>query len=187
MNSIKFTEILGVLCLLFLTGIVYNFQNKITLERSLNEAIVLTQERLGRRLTSGSDLEVIQGNLKSNIVDNFQNSTYTTVVLFEPSGCGSCLDEKSVWSVIQNEYTPVVGVLRHDHSSEIRPYLENASIDIPVLRDTSAQLFAQFSSFSFPLKIVVNARGYILLVDEVRRTKEEQAAFLKVLKYVTQR
>lgn len=187
MNEIKFKDIVLIFVLVLLSGTIYFLRNKLTLEKAFNDSLTKTSEQLVQKFGQDVVLQVIQGNAYPDLARNFPKRKYTQIVLFEPSSCGTCLNENVLWSVIDKEYVPVIGIIRHSNPEEIRPYLQNAEIAISALHDRNSSLFSRFSSYRFPLKILVNEKGHIVMVDEVRPTVELQEEYLKTLEYVIQR
>lgn len=69
----------------------------------------------------------------------FNKSKYLLLVLFEPTQCGSCLNEKTLWNEISNKkFCPVLGITSLEDSSEFHEYMSQSGLEFPVFYDPSA-------------------------------------------------
>lgn len=121
--------------------------------------------------------------LDTNLSAELKKNDKTLLILFEPTRCGSCLEEKLLWNELyEKKICPVIAVSAENNRAELETYLEESGTKIPVYQDTSAVLGRWIHPSDVPVKILVNSRHEILYVDYVREGEKERKDFSKILK-----
>ena len=132
------------------------------------------------------NLKLLPNNkeLDSNFSSQISKSDYSLVILFEPTQCGACLEEKILWNDIYKSGTmPVYAVTYLKDKQELNKYLSDSKTEIPVYQDTSAVIGRHLLPEGVPVKLIVNKKHEVIFVDYVRRTEKERNAFINMLKY----
>jgi hypothetical protein len=122
-------------------------------------------------------------NEDGQLSDALRRSRMTIVVLLDPTGCGSCLDENVLWNEIsETGLMKVLIIMNHDNYNESMQYLENVDIKAPIFLDSNYLSVNTIRPRQLPVKLLVNQMGDILLADYVRQTTPEREAFLSAVR-----
>ena len=166
-----------VISLLLLTGFslyYYKHQNKKNYDSWLH----------GDELNAKA-LAIDNINMCKNVpITNYlKGAKYLLIIFFEPTECGSCLNEKTLWNKIsKNKICPVVGITALEDSAEFHEYMIQAGLDFPVFYDPSACIEKNLQIPDTPCKMLISKDGKILLADYVRKTDESKNEFISNLK-----
>lgn len=125
--------------------------------------------------------------LDSNFSSQLQKSEYSLIILFEPTQCGACLEEKILWNEIDKSgLVPVYAVTYLKDRQELSKYLVDSKTEIPVYQDTLALIGKQLLPLGVPVKLFVNKKHEVIFADYVRKTKVEREQFIRLIKYYKQ-
>ncbi len=114
--------------------------------------------------------------------DILNSKAYTLLVFFSPVDCRSCLNERDLWNRISKERRiKIIGIATHSDKKELKDWVENSEIYFPVLYDEESQITNKLNIKRTPLKLLIDSKGKILLIDRVRITLYEQKEFIKIL------
>jgi hypothetical protein len=119
-----------------------------------------------------------------SLVENIRKNDYSLVVLFEPSQCGSCLNEKILWNAVHDQgILPVYGVTSLSDSKELSQFLKQSEVHIPIYQDSSAELGRWLKPAGVPVKLLVDKNLNIQWCDYVRETADDREDFTRLLKH----
>lgn len=124
------------------------------------------------------------GNNRVNIANALHKNNYLLLIIMDPSGCGSCLDEKILWNRIQNrKIVRELVIATYNNKNELNNYLKNSKIEVPVIQDSTYSSIKILHPLATPVKLLLNKNGKIVLADYVRNTKQSRRLFLEALIY----
>jgi hypothetical protein len=102
----------------------------------------------------------------------------TLLIVFSPSDCPPCLEEKTLWGeVVRRNVVAVYGIASSPSPEEFWQWESRMEIPVDVYLDTT---FAFADSMGFrvtPLKLLISPAGTVLWVDPPRLSPAEVAAF----------
>ncbi|KRT17782.1 hypothetical protein ASU31_00340 [Pedobacter ginsenosidimutans] len=141
------------------------------------------------QLPSTVRLNPVNGSsLKPNLAEELRKNPYTLLVIFEPTSCGSCLGEFTLYNSLKSDRdTPVIGISSMKDQKELETYIRNAKLNIPVYQDSLAFVGAFLQPAAVPAKVLVDSEGKIKWVDYVRENQEDQNIFAGFLSWYVQR
>jgi hypothetical protein len=120
--------------------------------------------------------------LDSNLTKQLSKSEYSLIVLFEPTQCGACLDEKYLWNDIQKSgIVPVYAITYLKDKQELKKYLADSKTEVPVYQDTLALIGRSILPQGVPAKLLVNRKHQVVFVDYIRRTEPERKQFMQMI------
>ncbi|HZX11383.1 MAG TPA: TlpA disulfide reductase family protein [Acidobacteriota bacterium] len=181
----KSRYLIGVIILLGIINLLLLHKNYILREQIKKEIDVLINPSL--QIEWIPNFELYDLNMvRYNSEEISRNSPYTLLVFFSPIDCAPCLEEKDLWKRISEEgKVKIVGIGRHIDMKELRDWVENSEIFFPVLYDIESKVTKKFGISKTPLKILINNKGKIILIDRVRITSSEQEEFIEILYEIT--
>lgn len=106
------------------------------------------------------------------------------LIFFTLNDCVSCLSELSFWQKAHLEYDiNVVGIAGHVSKSELKAWVDNFGITYPILFDKDNKFTRRIMGIEqTPLKVLVDNKSNVLLVDPARISLEEQESFLRTVR-----
>lgn len=120
---------------------------------------------------------------KPTINSILANNYFNLIVLVDPTGCGSCLDEKVLWNNLNSSKIVNLIIVVADHiSNEAIKYVRESDIRAEnIYLDTSFLYPKQLMPKYLPVKLLVNRSGDILFADYVREGEENRDRFQSAL------
>lgn len=169
----KLLPILLLVTLSNIFGIIYFKRDKGTKEtKSYISTMQDNAKHLNTQDISNSNLMLLR-NEKGLLKEVIRSNSYSLLVLIDPTGCGSCLDENILWNKIQKDkLVNVMVIANHDNYLEVVEYINNSNIRVPVYIDSSYSSIKLFKPSTTPVKILVNSQGNVLLADYVQDTEK---------------
>ena len=138
-------------------------------------------ERLAQReFPSSVKLVEVQNNKHKSFYKQIDEKI-SIVVLFEPTGCGSCLDEKFLWNDIATlKDVNGVSIALHPYKNELKKYTNDSGIKTSVYQDSALFLRDWFKPDRLPVKLLVSNRQ-VIFVDYVRENAESRKQFMNFI------
>lgn len=176
----KSRYLVGILILLIAINFALLYKNSILKKRIKEDIDILKNPSIKIKSIPDFVLYDLSGERYSSqrIVNN---SPHTFLVFFSPADCASCLLEKELWKKISEKMIKIIGIARHIDLRELKDWVENSEINFPVLYDIDSEVTRKFGIDKTPLKLLLDDRGKILLVDNVRIILSEQEEFIEEL------
>jgi hypothetical protein len=159
-------------------------RNNQTYSYQINEARNRIYSLSNTKIPQNLNLMPNKSGLDSNLTSQLQKSEYSLIILFEPTQCGACLDEKVLWNEIDKSgIIPVYAVTYLKDKQELNKYLTDSKTEIPVYQDTLASIGKYLLPQGVPVKLLVNKKHEIIFADYVRKTEAEREQFIKMINY----
>lgn len=108
---------------------------------------------------------------------------YQLLVFFSPGDCSACLEEAHAWNALSGHYDrsrlQVAGVLVRSSLEEARGFQKSYGPTFDLYVDLDQEVAAKVGlPERTPLKVLVDARGKVLMVDGPNYKREQQWAFV---------
>lgn len=127
-----------------------------------------------------NDLSALQG--ETNFQEEIEKNDKTLIVILDPTGCGSCLEENVLWNEIYEDGKINVDVIvTHNNKEETLDYAKNTPLKMPVYIDSTYQSLTRLAPETVPVKLLVDREGKILWAGYVTYSPEERKLFKKSL------
>jgi peroxiredoxin len=177
----KIRYLIIIVIFLSITNLFFLFKNYYLKKHIKEDFDIMRKPYLMSESAPNFVLNDLNG-VRYNFEEIFGNSPYTLLVFFSPLDCRPCLEEMNLWQRISEEgKVQVVGVARHIDKRELKNWVQNSDIIFPVLYDGESQVTKMFNIKKTPLKILIDSKGNILLVDKARVAPYDQIRFVKKL------
>lgn len=166
--------------ILILIGINLILLYKNWMQYQLRNVANYSEEPLILNLIPKFRLQDLDG--KSFTSQDVKEHAPTLLVFFSLGDCPACLAEKELWiKIYQDQRVKIIGIARHSDLNELKKWVENSGIFFPVLFDKDSKVTESFRINQTHLKILVNKKGEVLMVDRARMTRDQQEKFLEKL------
>jgi len=106
------------------------------------------------------------------------------IVVFSPSDCPSCLDEKWLWiEAAARCQIDLIGVACSSDRDEFWKWLEITEIPFTVFLDTSYAVIDSLRPVITPMKLLVDRKGILVWADPPRLDEHTAQKFIEDLEY----
>ncbi|HEX8424447.1 MAG TPA: redoxin domain-containing protein [Pyrinomonadaceae bacterium] len=112
-----------------------------------------------------------------------RTAPYQLLVFFSPGDCSACLEEAHAWNALSAHYDrsrlQVAGVLVRSSLDEARGFKKSYGPTFDLYVDLEQDIAAKVGlPERTPLKVLLDARGKVLMVDGPNYKREQQWAFV---------
>lgn len=170
---------------LVLLNAIFIYKNRaLNIELNQTNLIIHTKNNIneiGKTFLSLKDTLIpISNNASIRNYNLIRSQPFSIIVLFDPTNCGSCLGESVLWNEIYTEgKINIVGITNIQDTSELKTYIKNAGINIPVFQDKNSYLYSWISPTRVPMKILVDNNLNILSIDYIREGQDQREFYKK--------
>ncbi|MDD4051293.1 MAG: hypothetical protein PHR28_05265 [candidate division Zixibacteria bacterium] len=131
-----------------------------------------------KRVTLPDVIVTDSGGQSVRLLTLIENAAPALLVVFSPSDCPACLEERHVWSqVSRSGQASVIGIAASASADEFWKWAAGLKFDIPLFLDTCFALPDSMEFRVMPLKVLADRSGNIWWADPPRLDGNEMARF----------
>jgi hypothetical protein len=131
-----------------------------------------------KRVTLPDVIVTDSGGQSVRLLTLIEDSAPALLVVFSPSDCPACLEERRLWSRLYHSgRVSVIGIAASPSADEFWTWAAPLEFDIPLYLDTCFALPDSMEFRVMPLKVLADRSGRIRWADPPRLDGDEMARF----------